>query len=78
LKLDKTVQPRGKYHLREYLEELQNEIEWDRQFRRTQPRLIAAAKRAKQEIAQGQAQPIGRHDEYERFCTVNWHNLRFS
>ncbi len=48
-------------HLREYLEELQDELEWDRQFQRTQPQLIAAAKRAKQEIAQGHAKPFDYH-----------------
>ncbi len=45
-------------HLREYLEELQDELEWDRQFQRTQPGLISAARRAKQEIAQGHAEPF--------------------
>jgi len=55
--LPETLQNQVLDHLREYLEELQDEIEWDRQFRRTQPQLIAAARRAKQEIAQGQAQP---------------------
>jgi hypothetical protein len=45
-------------HLREYVEELQDELEWDRQFQRTQPGLIAAARRAKQEIAQGHAEPF--------------------
>ncbi|MCI0511779.1 hypothetical protein L0128_01035 [candidate division KSB1 bacterium] len=43
-------------HLREYLTELQDELQWDSLFRRTQPQLIAAARRAKQEIAKGQAQ----------------------
>lgn len=59
--LPETLQNQVLDHLREYLEELQDEIEWDRQFQRTQPQLIAAAKRAKQEIAQGQAQPFDYH-----------------
>ena len=45
-------------HLREYLADLQDELQWDSLFRRTQPQLIAAARRAKQEIAKGQAQPL--------------------
>ena len=45
-------------HLREYLADLQDELQWDSLFRRTQPQLVAAARRAKQEIAKGQAQPL--------------------
>jgi hypothetical protein len=42
-------------HLREYVDELQDEIRWNNSFQRTQSKLIATAKRAKQEIAEGQA-----------------------
>lgn len=42
-------------HLREYIDDLQDEIRWNESFQRTQPKLVAAAKRAKQEIAEGQA-----------------------
>jgi hypothetical protein len=45
-------------HLRQYLEELQDELRWDDLVKKTQPQLIAAAKRAKQEIAAGQARPL--------------------
>lgn len=45
-------------HLREYLEELQDELRWDNLFKKTQPQLITAAKRAKQEIASGQAKAM--------------------
>lgn len=45
-------------HLREYLEELLDELRWDELFKKTQPQLIAAAKRAKQEIAAGLAKPM--------------------
>jgi hypothetical protein len=45
-------------HLREYLEDIQDEIHWDEAFEKTQPQLAAAARRAKQEIAAGQAQPL--------------------
>jgi len=48
-------------HLREYLEELQDELQWDSLFKKTQPQLIAAAKRAKREIAAGQAKPMDPH-----------------
>jgi hypothetical protein len=45
-------------HLREYLADLQDEVRWDTLFKETQPQLSAAARRARQEIAQGHAQPM--------------------
>ena len=45
-------------HLREYLADLQDEVRWDTLFKETQPQLIAAARRARQEIAQGVAKPM--------------------
>ncbi len=45
-------------HLREYLADLQDELAWDNHFKRTQPQLAAAARRAKIEIAQGRAHPL--------------------
>ncbi len=45
-------------HLREYIEDLRDELQWDQAFARTQGKLVAAAQRAKQEIAQGRAKPM--------------------
>ncbi len=45
-------------HLRDYIAEMQDERRWETAFRRTRKRLIAAARRAKQEIAAGQAEPM--------------------
>ena len=45
-------------HLREYLADMQDELAWSAQFKRTQPQLIAAARRARQQIAEGLAQPL--------------------
>lgn len=45
-------------HLREYIAELQDERAWDARFKRTQSKLVAAARRAKDAIAQGQAEPL--------------------
>jgi len=56
--LPEAMQDRVVEHLREYLADLQDELEWDRLFERTQPQLVAAARRAKQEIAEGHAQPL--------------------
>ncbi len=44
-------------HLREYIEDLQDELQWEASFKKTQSQLVAAARRAKQEIAEGKAQP---------------------
>ncbi len=49
------VQDQVAEHLREYINELQDEIQWSRSFERTQQKLVAAAQRAKQEIAEGKA-----------------------
>jgi hypothetical protein len=42
-------------HLKAYIDELQDEIRWNKSFQRTQSGLIDAAKKAKQEIAEGKA-----------------------
>lgn len=49
------MQDRVVEHLRQYIDDLQDEMRWSQSFQRTQPNLIAAARRAKQEIAEGQA-----------------------
>jgi hypothetical protein len=56
--LPETAQNQVVEHLREYLEDLQDELQWDTLFKRTQPQLVAAARRAKKEIAEGLAQPM--------------------
>ena len=56
--LPETVQDQVVEHLREYLADLQDELEWDSLFKRTQSQLMAAARRAKQEIVEGHAQPL--------------------
>ena len=44
-------------HLREYIAELEDELRWEVSFNRTQEQLVAAARQAKQEIAEGKAEP---------------------
>jgi hypothetical protein len=56
--LPETVQDQVVEHLREYLADLQDELEWDSLFKRTQPQLVAIARRAKEEIAEGRARPL--------------------
>ncbi len=49
--LRETLQDKVVEHLREYLEELRDEEEWNLFFQNTQQSLIVAAQRAKQEIS---------------------------
>ena len=46
-------------HLREYIENMRDELEWDSLVQKTQSQLIKAALQARQEIAAGKAQPMG-------------------
>jgi hypothetical protein len=43
-------------HMRQYVEELRDGLRWDVSFEKSQEQHIAAARRAKQEIAEGRAQ----------------------
>lgn len=45
-------------HLREYIAERQDELEWDSRFKQTQSQLVAAARRVKDEIARGQSERL--------------------
>ncbi len=45
-------------HLREYIQDLEEELKWEQSFKKTESNLIAAAKRAKQEIAEGLSKPM--------------------
>ena len=45
-------------YLREYIQDLQDEQKWNNSFNKSQDKLIAAAKLAKQQIAEGKAQPM--------------------
>ncbi len=45
-------------HLREYIEDLRDEREWDLAFKRTATRLRAVSRRVKQEIAAGKTEPL--------------------
>jgi len=38
-------------HLRDYMEDLQDELQWDTTFKKTQSQLKTAAQKARQEIA---------------------------
>jgi hypothetical protein len=52
------VQEKVVEHIRDYIAGLEDEKRWDDSFKRTQTNLVAAARKAKQEIAQGQSMPL--------------------
>jgi hypothetical protein len=56
--LPETAQDQVVVHLREYIEELRDELRWDVSFEKTQAQLAATGKRAKREIAEGHAKPL--------------------
>ncbi|MDJ0736232.1 MAG: hypothetical protein QNJ47_19575 [Nostocaceae cyanobacterium] len=58
------VQEQVAEHLREYINDLQDEIQWNQSFEKTQTQLVAAARRAKQEIAEGKATAM----DYDQLC----------
>ena len=45
-------------HICDYIAELDDEMRWDDSFKRTKTSLIAAARRVKQEIAEGRSMPM--------------------
>ena len=56
--LPEALQDQVVEHLREYITELQDEFRWETSFNNTQEQLTAAARRAKQEIDEGKAEPM--------------------
>ena len=45
-------------HMREYIDSLCEEVQWNDSFSNTQNKLIAAAKQARKEIAEGKSTPL--------------------
>ncbi len=56
--LPETAQEQLVEHLREYIENLRSELEWDGLVQKTQNKLVQAARQAKQDIAAGKAKPM--------------------
>lgn len=52
------IQDRVAENVREYISNWKDELQWEESFQKTQSNLVAAAQRAKQEIAQGQSSPM--------------------
>ncbi len=56
--LPKQAQDQVVEHLREYIEELRDEMQWEESFSNTQSSLAATAKQARKEMAEGKASPM--------------------
>jgi hypothetical protein len=53
--LPEDLQQRVSEHIREYIADLDDEVKWESSFQRSHPNLVAAARKAKQEIAEGKS-----------------------
>ena len=53
--LPEPLQDRVVEHVREYIEDLQDEARWNESFSRTQETLVTAARLARKEIVEGKA-----------------------
>jgi hypothetical protein len=56
--LPSDAQERLADHIRDYIAELDDEMRWNDSFKRTKTSLVAAARRAKQEITDGRSVPM--------------------
>jgi DNA phosphorothioation-dependent restriction protein DptG len=56
--LPEQAQDRVVEHLREYIEDLRDEVLWNESFSRTQANLVSAARQVHKEIKQGKATPL--------------------
>jgi hypothetical protein len=60
--MPESTQKRLVEHLREYIEELQDEAEWESIVEKTGPKLVDAARRARHQIAEGLSKPLDVND----------------
>lgn len=56
--LPEHLQERTLEHLREYLQDLRDESNWDESFAKTRNKLVAAARQATKEIREGKSTPM--------------------
>lgn len=45
-------------HMRDYIEDIRDEAKWKDSFSRTPDKLIAAARQARQDVAEGKSNPL--------------------
>lgn len=59
--LPESIQERVLGHLRYYIGDLRDEMRWNETFARSGDKLVAAARKAREEIARGLATPLDSH-----------------
>ncbi len=60
--LPEPIQERVLEHLQEYVEDLRDEMQWTESFAHSQDKLVAAARKAREEISRGMASPLNPDD----------------
>lgn len=60
--LPEPVQERALEHMRQYIEDIRDELRWNESFGNSRSKLIAAARQAREEIARGKASPMNVED----------------
>ncbi|MEW6381175.1 MAG: hypothetical protein AB1611_16430 [bacterium] len=56
--LPEELQERVLDHMRDYIEDIREEMKWRESFSKSQGKLVAAARQARKEIAEGRAAPL--------------------
>jgi len=56
--LPEPLQERALEHMQEYIEDIRDELKWNDSIGKSQSKLIAAARQAREEILQGKATPL--------------------
>jgi hypothetical protein len=52
------AQKRVVEHIQEYIEDLRDELHWDKQFESSQSPLTSAARKAREQISEGRSTPL--------------------
>lgn len=56
--LPEGLQDRVLEHMREYIEDIREEMQWNESFSNSQSKLVAAARQARREIDEGKSAPL--------------------
>ena len=60
--LPEPVQESALEHMRQYIEDIRDELKWNESFRNSESKLIAAARKARADISRGKATPMNADD----------------
>lgn len=56
--LPEPVQKRALEHMQQYIEDIRDELKWNESFGKSQNKLIASARQAREETSRGKATPM--------------------